>query len=138
MKFHNWIFLPSYLFPNYLAYNSGKEILPQGFTLQKLLLILCLWQLPESPSSQSRGRRIHLSQEMVVADAVAARLQGVADEGRLLIAPYALRSHHQHHDPEDEDDRQPDTADGGGMSVHTAEQGVQACPIHPASFTPAR
>uniref|UniRef100_A0A3Q2HTY1 Uncharacterized protein n=1 Tax=Equus caballus TaxID=9796 RepID=A0A3Q2HTY1_HORSE len=70
-------------------------------------------------------------EKVVVADAVAAGLEGVADEGRLLITPHALCSHHQHHDSEDEDDREPYSANGSRMPVHATEQGVQTCPVHP-------
>uniref|UniRef100_A0A8C6F6Q7 Uncharacterized protein n=1 Tax=Monodon monoceros TaxID=40151 RepID=A0A8C6F6Q7_MONMO len=77
-------------------------------------------------------------EKVVVADAVAARLEGVTDEGRLLVTPHALGSHHQHHDSEDKDDREPHSANGSRMPVHTTEQGVQTRPIHPASFTPAK
>uniref|UniRef100_A0A5F9CY96 Uncharacterized protein n=1 Tax=Oryctolagus cuniculus TaxID=9986 RepID=A0A5F9CY96_RABIT len=77
-------------------------------------------------------------EKVVVAHAVAARLEGVADEGRLLITPHTLGRHHQHHDSEDENDRQPHSANGGRMPVHAAEQSVQTRPVHPASCTPAR
>uniref|UniRef100_A0A8C9DC51 Uncharacterized protein n=1 Tax=Panthera leo TaxID=9689 RepID=A0A8C9DC51_PANLE len=77
-------------------------------------------------------------EKVVVADAVAAGLKGVADEGGLLITPHTLCSHHQHHDPEDEDDREPYPTNGSRMPVHATEQGVQTCPVHPASFTPAK
>ncbi|KAJ1058386.1 hypothetical protein K5549_021725, partial [Capra hircus] len=77
-------------------------------------------------------------EKVVVADTIAARLEGVADEGRLLITPHALGSHHQHHDSEDEDDREPYSANGSRMPIHATEQGVQTRPVHPASFTPAK
>uniref|UniRef100_A0A8B9F2U9 Uncharacterized protein n=1 Tax=Amazona collaria TaxID=241587 RepID=A0A8B9F2U9_9PSIT len=59
-------------------------------------------------------------EEVVVADAVAARLLGVAGEGGLLVPPHALCCHHQHHYPEDEDDGEPDAPDGRGVAVHPA------------------
>uniref|UniRef100_A0A8B9TD07 Uncharacterized protein n=1 Tax=Anas platyrhynchos TaxID=8839 RepID=A0A8B9TD07_ANAPL len=57
-------------------------------------------------------------EEVVVADAVAARLLRVAGEGGLLVPPDALGRHHQHHYPEDEDDGEPDAPDGRGVAVH--------------------
>ena len=63
-------------------------------------------------------------EKMVIADAVAARLEGVTDERGLLIPPHALSSHHQHHDSEDEDDRQPYSANGCRVPIHATEQGV--------------
>uniref|UniRef100_A0A8C7TC99 Uncharacterized protein n=1 Tax=Oncorhynchus mykiss TaxID=8022 RepID=A0A8C7TC99_ONCMY len=52
------------------------------------------------------------------ADVVAAGLLGVAGEARLLVAPDRLGRHHEDQDSEDEDDRQPDAADAGGMPVY--------------------
>uniref|UniRef100_A0A803YHY3 Uncharacterized protein n=1 Tax=Meleagris gallopavo TaxID=9103 RepID=A0A803YHY3_MELGA len=72
-------------------------------------------------------------EEVVVADAVAARLLRVAGEGGLLIPPDALGCHHQHHDPEDEDDGEPDAPDGGGVAVHPAQHRVEAGPVHGSS-----
>ncbi len=69
-------------------------------------------------------------EEMVVADAVAAGLLGVADEVCFLIAPHALRRHHQNHDPENEEDRQPNPPNTGGMPVHTADHGIKRRPVH--------
>uniref|UniRef100_A0A8C3V6A1 Uncharacterized protein n=1 Tax=Catharus ustulatus TaxID=91951 RepID=A0A8C3V6A1_CATUS len=59
-------------------------------------------------------------EEVVIADAVAARLLGVAGEGGFLIPPDAL----------DEDDREPDAPDGSGVAVHPAQHRVEAGPIH--------
>uniref|UniRef100_A0A669PHV1 Uncharacterized protein n=1 Tax=Phasianus colchicus TaxID=9054 RepID=A0A669PHV1_PHACC len=72
-------------------------------------------------------------EEVVVADAVAARLLRVAGEGGLLVPPDALGCHHQHHDPEDEDDGEPDAPDGGGVAVHPAQHRVEAGPVHGSS-----
>uniref|UniRef100_A0A8C7NT59 Uncharacterized protein n=1 Tax=Oncorhynchus mykiss TaxID=8022 RepID=A0A8C7NT59_ONCMY len=57
------------------------------------------------------------------ADVVAAGLLGVAGEARLLVAPDRLGRHHEDQDSEDEDDRQPDAADAGGMPVYAADHG---------------
>lgn len=64
-------------------------------------------------------------EEVVVTHAVASRLLGVADEMRFLVAPHALRRHHQNQDPENEEDRQPNPPNAGGMSVHAADHGIK-------------
>lgn len=69
-------------------------------------------------------------EELVVADAVAAGLLGVADEAGLLVSPDALGSDHQDQDAEDEDDGEPDAPDAGGMPVYAADHGVKAPPVH--------
>uniref|UniRef100_A0A8C1KGC3 Uncharacterized protein n=1 Tax=Cyprinus carpio TaxID=7962 RepID=A0A8C1KGC3_CYPCA len=56
-------------------------------------------------------------EEVVVAYAVAAGLLGVAGEMRFLVAPHTLRRHHKNQDPENEEDRQPNSPNAGGMSV---------------------
>uniref|UniRef100_A0A3B5KRH9 Uncharacterized protein n=1 Tax=Takifugu rubripes TaxID=31033 RepID=A0A3B5KRH9_TAKRU len=64
-------------------------------------------------------------EEVIVADAVAARLLGVAGEARLLVSPHALRSNHQDQDAENKEHRKPDAADARGVSVHTADDGAE-------------
>uniref|UniRef100_A0A4W3K8G1 Uncharacterized protein n=1 Tax=Callorhinchus milii TaxID=7868 RepID=A0A4W3K8G1_CALMI len=69
----------------------------------------------------------------VVADILAARLLGVAGEEALLVPPHlldAFRSHHQHHDPEDEQHREPDPADASGVPVHPDQNRIEALPVH--------
>uniref|UniRef100_A0A8C2F0E8 Uncharacterized protein n=1 Tax=Cyprinus carpio TaxID=7962 RepID=A0A8C2F0E8_CYPCA len=62
-------------------------------------------------------------EEVVVAYAVAAGLLGVAGEMRFLVAPHTLRRHHKNQDPENEEDRQPNSPNAGGMSVRAADHG---------------
>ena len=69
-------------------------------------------------------------EEVVVADAVAARLLGVADEHCLLVTPDTLCCHHQHQDTEDEDDREPDAADARGVPIYAADHGIKGAPVH--------
>uniref|UniRef100_A0A3Q2DME1 Uncharacterized protein n=1 Tax=Cyprinodon variegatus TaxID=28743 RepID=A0A3Q2DME1_CYPVA len=69
-------------------------------------------------------------EELVVADAVTARLLSVAGEAGLLIPPDALGGNHQHQDSEDEDDREPDASDAGGMPVYAADHGIKGPPVH--------
>lgn len=52
-------------------------------------------------------------EELVVANAVAAGLLGVAGEAGLLIPPNTLCSDHQDQDTEDEDDGEPNASDAG-------------------------
>lgn len=69
-------------------------------------------------------------EEVVVADVVAARLSRVAFEVFLLVAPHLLGRHHEHHDPEEEDNGEPHSAKGGGVLVHPAEEALEECPVH--------
>uniref|UniRef100_A0A671WX07 Uncharacterized protein n=1 Tax=Sparus aurata TaxID=8175 RepID=A0A671WX07_SPAAU len=64
-------------------------------------------------------------EEVVIADAVAARLLGVAGEARLLVAPHALCCNHQNQDAENEKDREPNATDACGVSVHTADDSIK-------------
>uniref|UniRef100_A0A3Q1I3I2 Uncharacterized protein n=1 Tax=Acanthochromis polyacanthus TaxID=80966 RepID=A0A3Q1I3I2_9TELE len=65
-------------------------------------------------------------EEVVVADAVAARLLGIAGEAGLFVAPNALSCNHQDQDAKNEQDREPDAADASGVSVHTWDSIVAA------------
>uniref|UniRef100_A0A3P8W674 Uncharacterized protein n=1 Tax=Cynoglossus semilaevis TaxID=244447 RepID=A0A3P8W674_CYNSE len=69
-------------------------------------------------------------EEVVIADTVAAWLLGVADEAGLLVTPNTLCCHHQDQDAEDEDNREPDSADACRMSVHPADDCIKRCPVH--------
>uniref|UniRef100_A0A3P9KHL5 Uncharacterized protein n=1 Tax=Oryzias latipes TaxID=8090 RepID=A0A3P9KHL5_ORYLA len=69
-------------------------------------------------------------EKLVVTDAVAARLLGVADEGRLLIPPNAFGSNHQHQNAKDEDDREPDSPNSSRMPVYAADHGIKGSPVH--------
>ena len=77
------------------------------------------------PQSDVRDRK-----ELVVADAVAARLLGVADERGLLISPNALCSNHKHQDTEDEDDREPNAPNARRVPVYAADHGIKGPPVH--------
>uniref|UniRef100_A0A674D4A4 Uncharacterized protein n=1 Tax=Salmo trutta TaxID=8032 RepID=A0A674D4A4_SALTR len=79
----------------------------------------------QAPETDVRHR-----EEVVVADVLTARLLGVADEVRLLVSPHALCSQYQDGDTEDEEDRQPDLPQAGGVFVHPAQLGVQSPPTH--------
>ena len=57
-------------------------------------------------------------EEVVVTDVGAAWLAGVAVKVFLVVAPHPLRCHHEHHDPKDEDDGQPDTTEARGVLVY--------------------
>lgn len=61
-------------------------------------------------------------EDVVVAHVVAARLERVADKVLALIAPHSLGRHHEHHYAEDEDHRQPDAAEHGGVLVDPTEE----------------
>uniref|UniRef100_A0A3B3U8Y8 Uncharacterized protein n=2 Tax=Poecilia TaxID=8080 RepID=A0A3B3U8Y8_9TELE len=79
---------------------------------------------------QRRGGHQDELEKLVVADAVAAGLLGVAGEAGLLIAPNTLGGNHQHQDAEDEDDGEPNASDAGGMPVYTADHGIKGSPVH--------
>lgn len=69
-------------------------------------------------------------EELVVADAVAARLLGVAGEAGLLISPNALSCNHQDQDTENEDDGEPNASDAGRVPVYAADHGIKGPPVH--------
>lgn len=69
-------------------------------------------------------------EEVVVAHVVAPRLSRVAFEVFLFIAPYLLCRHHKHHDPEEENDREPHSAESCGVLVHPTEEALEECPVH--------
>ncbi|TNN41638.1 hypothetical protein EYF80_048188 [Liparis tanakae] len=69
-------------------------------------------------------------EEVVVADVGASRLPGVAVELALVVAPDPLGGHNVDQHPEDEDHRQPDAAEGGGVLVDSAEETLEELPIH--------
>uniref|UniRef100_A0A3P8TR61 Uncharacterized protein n=1 Tax=Amphiprion percula TaxID=161767 RepID=A0A3P8TR61_AMPPE len=69
-------------------------------------------------------------EEVVIADVVAPRLSRVAFEVFLFVSPYLLRCHHKHHDPKDEHNREPHSAEGCGVLVHPAEEALEECPVH--------
>uniref|UniRef100_A0A3B3BPG7 Uncharacterized protein n=1 Tax=Oryzias melastigma TaxID=30732 RepID=A0A3B3BPG7_ORYME len=69
-------------------------------------------------------------EKLVVANAVAARLLGVADEGRLLIPPNTFGSNHQHQDAKDENDREPNAPNSSRMPVYAADYGIKGSPVH--------
>lgn len=67
---------------------------------------------------------------MVVADILAAWLLSVAGEVGLLVSPDALCCQDQDGDAEDEEDREPDLSQTGGVFVYTSQLGVQRSPTH--------
>lgn len=69
-------------------------------------------------------------EEVVVADVVAPGLSRVAFEVLLFVAPHLLGCHHKHHDPEEEHNREPHSAEGCGVLVHPAEEALEECPVH--------
>lgn len=69
-------------------------------------------------------------EEVVIADIVAPRLSRVAFEVFLFITPYLLGCHHKHHDPEEENNRQPNSAESCGVLVHPTEEALEECPVH--------
>ena len=58
----------------------------------------------------------------IVADVLATRLLGVADETRLLVTPDALGTGTQNHDPEQEEDAHPDLPNDCGVGLDLVQQ----------------
>lgn len=69
-------------------------------------------------------------EEVVEADVVAAGLGRVAFEVSLLVSPHLLCGHHKHHDPEEEHNGEPHSAEGCGVFVHPAEEALEESPVH--------
>lgn len=69
-------------------------------------------------------------EEVVVADVGAAGLFGVAVEVFLLVPPNSFCSYDVNHDSKHKNHREPDTAEGSGVFVHPAEQGLKCLPVH--------
>uniref|UniRef100_A0A3B3BS43 Uncharacterized protein n=1 Tax=Oryzias melastigma TaxID=30732 RepID=A0A3B3BS43_ORYME len=71
----------------------------------------------QAPQADVRHRK-----EVVIADIFASRLLGVAGEVRLLVPPNALCSQNQDGNAEDEENRQPDLPQTGGVFVDSTQQ----------------
>ncbi len=69
-------------------------------------------------------------EKVIIADVVAPRLGCVAFEVFLFVAPHLLSRHHKHHDPKEEDDGEPHSAEGCGVLVHPAEEALEESPVH--------
>ncbi|KAG9268949.1 hypothetical protein AMEX_G17983, partial [Astyanax mexicanus] len=61
-------------------------------------------------------------EDAVVADIGAAGLSGVAHKVFVLVAPNALRRHHEHQHPEDEHHGQPDASEHSGVLVDPTQE----------------
>lgn len=62
--------------------------------------------------------------EVVVTHVFAAGLLCVAGEVGLLISPDCLGSYYKDADTEDEEDRQPDLSQAGGMFINASQLGI--------------
>uniref|UniRef100_A0A8B9IBY0 Uncharacterized protein n=1 Tax=Anser brachyrhynchus TaxID=132585 RepID=A0A8B9IBY0_9AVES len=69
-------------------------------------------------------------EEVVEADVGAARLPRVAVEVLVVVAPDALGRHHVDQQAEDEDEGEPDAAEGRGVLVDPAEEPLEYPPVH--------
>jgi len=69
-------------------------------------------------------------EEVVIADIVAPGLSCVTFEVFLFISPDLLRSYNKHHDPEQENNREPHSTESCGVLVHPAEEALEECPVH--------
>lgn len=69
-------------------------------------------------------------EEVVIADIVASGLSCVAFEVFLFITPDLLGGHHKHHDPEEEHNRKPNSAESCGVLVDPTEEALEECPVH--------
>uniref|UniRef100_A0A663MVQ3 Uncharacterized protein n=1 Tax=Athene cunicularia TaxID=194338 RepID=A0A663MVQ3_ATHCN len=69
-------------------------------------------------------------EEVVVADVGAARLPRVAVKVLVVVAPDPLGRHHVDQQAEDEDEGEPDAAEGCGVLVGPAEEPFEHLPVH--------
>ena len=66
----------------------------------------------------------------VIADVAATGLAGVAVKVLLLVTPNLLASHEENHEPEDENDSEPDATESCWVLVHPAEEALEEGPVH--------
>ena len=84
----------------------------------------------KDPEANVRERR-----EGVVADVLTSGLLRVADKFTLLIVVDGLAADGRQHDPEDDEDGQPDLPHKGGVVGDLIQQTRQETPAHGASWT---
>uniref|UniRef100_A0A8C4B773 Uncharacterized protein n=1 Tax=Denticeps clupeoides TaxID=299321 RepID=A0A8C4B773_9TELE len=78
---------------------------------------------------QAPEAHVRDGEEVVVARVLTAWLQGVAHKVGLLVPPHALHRNNQHSQAEDEEDRQPDSAQAGGLAAHPRQLTIQQTKI---------
>uniref|UniRef100_A0A3P9BDP1 Uncharacterized protein n=1 Tax=Maylandia zebra TaxID=106582 RepID=A0A3P9BDP1_9CICH len=78
------------------------------------------------------GPQAHMGdgEEVVKADIMAAGLICVACEVFLFISPHLFCCHHKHQNSEEKNNREPNSAEGCGVFVHSAEEALENYPIH--------
>ncbi|KAJ0061809.1 hypothetical protein NL108_012468, partial [Boleophthalmus pectinirostris] len=69
-------------------------------------------------------------EKVVIADAITPGLLSVTGKPRLLITPHCLRGNHKHQNTKYKQDREPDSPDASGVSVHPANHSVEGSPVH--------
>ncbi len=72
--------------------------------------------------------------EVVVADVFAAGLLCVTDEVGLLIPPDRFSGYYKDANAEDEEDRQPDLSQAGGVFIYPSQLGIKGSPTHPVCW----
>lgn len=76
--------------------------------------------------------------EPVITDVLTPWLLGVTHEILRLVFPDVFSSSHKHQDAEDEDHREPNPTNGGGVFIHPAQNTLQKSPVHVCRETCAR